>query len=158
MNTYLSTFSWHARRGGRCVLKRQRRMFTGSAGKDSSTADWVRIGDVKIKVKASQSKTEKVPQGYLDEGNLSALSPTMLRHLRWMMQKDLLKQDMFLIGPPGPSRRWLAMSYAQLLQRDVEVVAISRDSTESDLKQRREIIEGSAIFVDQAPGMNSDSF
>ena len=27
----------------------------------------------------------------------------------------------------------------------------SQDTTESDLKQRREIIEGSALYIDQAP-------
>lgn len=32
-------------------------------------------------------------------------------HLRWILQKDLLGQDMFLIGPPGPLRRSIAMQY-----------------------------------------------
>lgn len=32
-------------------------------------------------------------------------------HLRWILQKDLLGQDMFLIGPPGPLRRSVAMQY-----------------------------------------------
>ena len=36
---------------------------------------------------------------------------SILRHLRWIMQKDLLGQDVFLIGPPGPLRRSLAMMY-----------------------------------------------
>ena len=25
----------------------------------------------------------------------------LLQHIHWMMQKELLKQDMYLIGPPG---------------------------------------------------------
>lgn len=33
------------------------------------------------------------------------------QHLRWIMQKDLLGQDVFLIGPPGPLRRSIAMQY-----------------------------------------------
>ena len=37
----------------------------------------------------------------------------------------------------------------QLTQREVEYVALSRDTTESDLKQRREIRAGSAHYVDQ---------
>ena len=37
----------------------------------------------------------------------------------------------------------------QLTQREVEYVALSRDTTESDLKQRREIRGGSAHYVDQ---------
>jgi len=62
-----------------------------------------------------------------------------------------MRQDMFLIGSPGPARRWLALQYAELTQREVEYIAISRDTTESDLKQRREIVAGNALFVDQAP-------
>ncbi|KAJ0396306.1 hypothetical protein P43SY_007156 [Pythium insidiosum] len=75
----------------------------------------------------------------------------LLSHLRWMLQKDLLKQDMFLIGPPGASRRLLSMRFCELLNREVEYIAISQDTTESDLKQRREIVDGAAIFTDQAP-------
>ena len=33
--------------------------------------------------------------------------------------------------------------------RQVEHVAVSRDTTESDLKQRREFIGGSVVYVDQ---------
>ena len=35
--------------------------------------------------------------------------PETRKHLRWMMQKDLLGQDIFLIGRPSPLRRALAM-------------------------------------------------
>lgn len=86
----------------------------------------------------------------------------LLGHLRWMLQKDLLKQDMFLIGcvvlpridadwrilglmhsiatllchsPPGASRRLLSMRFCELLNKEVEYIAISQDTTESDLKQ-----------------------
>ena len=74
-----------------------------------------------------------------------------LPSLRWMLQKDSLGQDMFLIGPPGCGRRGLALRYASLVRREAYVVAISRDTTEADLKQRKEISAGSAGFVDQAP-------
>ena len=60
-------------------------------------------------------------------------------------------QDIFLIGPPSARRRRLALWYAQLVGREVEYVAISRDTTEADLKQRREIVGGSVVYVDQAP-------
>ncbi len=99
------------------------------------------------------------------------------QHLQWMMQKDLLGQDVFLIGGPGPLRRGLAMQYLELTKRSVkerrrnyvlklflgvvtvraiisrresEYVALSRDTTESDLKQRREIEGGTAKYVDQS--------
>ncbi|KAG7255150.1 hypothetical protein CRUP_037222 [Coryphaenoides rupestris] len=65
------------------------------------------------------------------------------------MQKDLLGQDVFLIGPPGPLRRSIAMQYLQLTKREVEYVSLSRDTTEADLKQRREIRSGTAFYIDQ---------
>ena len=37
----------------------------------------------------------------------------------------------------------------ELTKREVEYIALSRDTTESDLKQRREITAGSAYYVDQ---------
>uniref|UniRef100_V5I964 von Willebrand factor A domain-containing protein 8 n=1 Tax=Anoplophora glabripennis TaxID=217634 RepID=V5I964_ANOGL len=74
----------------------------------------------------------------------------MLHHLKWMMEKDILGQDMFLLGPPGSRKRVLAMQYLELTNREYEYVALSRDTTESDLKQRREIIQGSAEYFDQS--------
>ncbi|RXM97664.1 von Willebrand factor A domain-containing protein 8 [Acipenser ruthenus] len=79
-----------------------------------------------------------------------ALPQTVAQHLRWIMQKDLLGQDVFLIGPPGPLRRSIAMQYLELTKREVEYVALSRDTTETDLKQRREIRAGTAFYIDQA--------
>lgn len=40
-----------------------------------------------------------------------SLPQAVVQHLRWIMQKDLLGQDVFLIGPPGPLRRSIAMQY-----------------------------------------------
>ncbi|XP_057192954.1 von Willebrand factor A domain-containing protein 8 isoform X2 [Triplophysa rosa] len=77
------------------------------------------------------------------------LPQTITQHLRWIMQKDLLGQDVFLIGPPGPLRRSIAMQYLELTKREVEYVALSRDTTETDLKQRREIRSGTAFYIDQ---------
>lgn len=66
-----------------------------------------------------------------------------------MLQKDLLGQDVFLIGRPGPFRRHLAMQYLEMTRRELEYVALSRDTTEADLKQRREIQSGTAKYFDQ---------
>ncbi|KAI8617008.1 AAA domain-containing protein [Chytriomyces sp. MP71] len=83
----------------------------------------------------------------------------ILRHFRWMMQKDALGQDIFLIGsslkllpyrPPGPYKRHLVQKYAQLAHREVEFVSLSKDMTDGDLKQRREIRGGTAFYTDQA--------
>ncbi|XP_009074854.1 PREDICTED: von Willebrand factor A domain-containing protein 8-like, partial [Acanthisitta chloris] len=78
-----------------------------------------------------------------------SLAQSIVHHLRWIMQKDLLGQDVFLIGPPGPLRRSIAMQYLELTKREVEYIALSRDTTETDLKQRREIRDGSAFYLDQ---------
>lgn len=41
------------------------------------------------------------------------------------------------------------MQYLQLTNSEIEYVALSRDTTESDLKQRREILDGTATYFDQ---------
>ena len=72
---------------------------------------------------------------------------------------------MLLVGPPGAGsihRRRLAMMYAEMTQQQVEILTLSSDITESDLKQRRELISPTAPgagtgggarveFVDQPP-------
>jgi hypothetical protein len=72
-----------------------------------------------------------------------------MSHLRWMLQKDILGQDIFLIGKPGPLRRRLALAYLELTNKSVEFVSLSQDTTEADLKQRREIIGGTAKYINQ---------
>jgi MoxR-like ATPase len=77
-------------------------------------------------------------------------------HLRWMAQKDALNQDMFLIGSHSPIRRQLAFRYCEITSRECEYVALTADTSESDLKARRELrqVEGSStlsvIWEDQA--------
>ncbi|XP_025079335.1 von Willebrand factor A domain-containing protein 8-like isoform X2 [Pomacea canaliculata] len=104
----------------------------------------VSIGDVSIQVKDPKAP-ELVPRKYYKK----ELPQTVLRHLRWIMQKDALGQDIFLIGPPGPFRRQIALMYLELTKREHEYVSLSRDTTESDLKQRREIHVGTAYYADQ---------
>ena len=64
---------------------------------------------------------------------------------------------MYLLGPPTPNRRMLALSYAELTNRPLELVTLSADTTEGDLKQRREIQVSPStgrtgvIFSDQPP-------
>lgn len=77
-------------------------------------------------------------------------SQEVLRHLRWMLQKDILGQDMFLMGAPGLRRRNLALAFSELTEREVEFIALSRDTTEADLKQRKEIKSGTANYHDQS--------
>lgn len=56
-----------------------------------------------------------------------------------------------MLGLPGPLRRRLAVYWANSRGKDIEYLAITKDTTESDLKQRRELIAGNAIYVDQPP-------
>ncbi|XP_068123903.1 von Willebrand factor A domain-containing protein 8 [Hyperolius riggenbachi] len=110
----------------------------------ASTGDTINIGDISYKIKEPRNP-ELVPQSYISD----PLGQAIVQHLRWIMQKDLLGQDIFLIGPPGPLRRSIAMQYLELTKREVEYIALSRDTTESDLKQRREIRAGTAFYIDQ---------
>ena len=57
-------------------------------------------------------------------------------------------QDIFLLGPPGPARRRLAASFCELLGRECEWVTVHRDTTEADLKVRREIRGNGSQFSD----------
>uniref|UniRef100_G3R371 von Willebrand factor A domain-containing protein 8 n=1 Tax=Gorilla gorilla gorilla TaxID=9595 RepID=G3R371_GORGO len=114
------------------------------AGSGADTGDTVNIGDVSYKLKIPKNP-ELVPQNYISD----SLAQSVVQHLRWIMQKDLLGQDVFLIGPPGPLRRSIAMQYLELTKREVEYIALSRDTTETDLKQRREIRAGTAFYIDQ---------
>ncbi|XP_067641687.1 von Willebrand factor A domain-containing protein 8 [Eurosta solidaginis] len=118
--------------------------------KNNITGEMIKIGDV-TKPLTTPKNPELVPQNYVQyaaDGTLQ-LTQSALHHLRWMLQKDILKQDMFLIGQPGALRRQLAMQYLELTQRELEYIALSRDTTESDLKQRREIKNKAAIYYDQ---------
>ena len=51
----------------------------------------------------------------------------------------------------GPSRRRLVQAFCELTNREMEYVAVSRDTTEGDLKQRRELSAGNSLFFDSAP-------
>ncbi|KAH8072318.1 ATPase [Aureococcus anophagefferens] len=79
------------------------------------------------------------------------LSPEVLEAFRWMMQKVELRQDMFLVSEPGPRARGLVAAFCDLLGRVAEFVALTRDTCESDLKQRREIRDGALVWANQAP-------
>lgn len=65
-----------------------------------------------MKGRVATDKT-KVPKTLFCVDSLvsDSLPQTVAQHLRWIMQKDLLGQDVFLIGPPGPLRRSIAMQY-----------------------------------------------
>ncbi|OQR77160.1 hypothetical protein BIW11_00481 [Tropilaelaps mercedesae] len=70
--------------------------------------------------------------------------------LRWLLQKDKLGQDVFLLGPPGSARRRVVFAYLEYTGREAEYVSLSADTTDSDLKQYRELSSSQAGWRDQA--------
>jgi von Willebrand factor A domain-containing protein 8 len=81
---------------------------------------------------------------------INKLPKEIKESLKWMAQKDSLHQDIFLIGHPGNLKRNLAFLYCEISRREIEYVIITKDTTEHDLKQRREILNKNAYYVDQA--------
>ncbi len=131
-------------------------------GTGAGTGRRIRIGDVAISLPSTTSATstttstsspssierDRIPRGYHTTEHDAQES---LGHMRWILQKQLLKQDLFLLGAPGPARRRLAYRLCELAERETEYLAITRDTTESDLKQRAEVSGGSIRYVDQSP-------
>ena len=94
----------------------------------------VRIGDCHVRVKPPTS-VHLVPASQ----RTYCPQPTAVAQLRWMAQKELLQQDCLLTGPPGSQRRNLALRWASLARREIEYLALSSDTTDAELKQRREV-------------------
>lgn len=93
--------------------------------------------------------TSVTTSGYFS--NHQNLPMEVIRHIYWMKQKYDLGQDMYLCGHPGALRRNMVNLFADMYGFEVEYLCITRDTTESDLKQRREIYNNSVVFHDQAP-------
>ena len=66
---------------------------------------WKRLCDEAIS-ELAKSPEEAVPR-LRDQyhSTLAWLDQELLGHLRWLLQKDAMGQDVFLVGPPGPARR-----------------------------------------------------
>ncbi|KAL9652460.1 hypothetical protein ABK040_000032 [Willaertia magna] len=83
--------------------------------------------------------------------NNEEYSKDLLSHLKWMAMKDKLGQDMFLIGHYGEFKRELVFTYCQLANRPIEYICITRDTSEFDFKQRKEILNAKhSYFIDQS--------
>ena len=120
-------------------------------GSDTSS---VTIGNITVpSAPEGSGRRDLVPtldSNFLEE----TMPPCHLSHLRWMLQKDLvLKQDFLLLGTPelARERRHLMMLYAALVGREIQYISLTKDTSEADLKQRKEVTNGRAIYIDQAP-------
>lgn len=114
--------------------------------------EFVEIGDIKVPLNDPKSP-ELVPSGNLHYWgrDLDQAPAEVIGHLRWMAQKSLLGQDIFLTGPPTGNRRRLILTLAELCGWECEYLMITKDTTEADLKQRREIVGDSVVWCDAAP-------
>ncbi|CAB9501403.1 Willebrand factor A domain-containing protein 8 [Seminavis robusta] len=123
----------------------------GNDGNDDDRS--VSIGNVRVdSAPAGSDRPDLIPSLHPYESTY--IAPCQLSHLRWMLQKDLrLHQDFLLMGHPALARdrRHLVFLYAALVGREVEYVAISRDTSDADLKQRKEVDGRASIYVHQAP-------
>ena len=73
-----------------------------SSSSNRPSAGSVTLGDVTLALKEPES-AELVPTGYLN-ASWDQLPQSHLRHIKWLMQKEAIGQDVFLIGPPGDWR------------------------------------------------------
>lgn len=84
----------------------------------------MKIGSTSIRIESKEQVDQpSVPRKYLESIDDSG-SKSIVSHLQWLAQKDMLGQDAFLVGPPGPLRRRLALSYCELAGRAVEVLTM----------------------------------
>ncbi|GFY55984.1 von Willebrand factor A domain-containing protein 8 [Trichonephila inaurata madagascariensis] len=129
------------------LSKLKRPLYISVINKKSEVPDYkeVKIGNVS-KTVSDPKYPLLVPTHYFTKKPRESL----IQHLQWILKKDILGQDMFLIGLPGPLRGHVILQYLEMMQREVEYVVLTRDTTENDLKQRREIYDGSAHYVDQS--------
>jgi von Willebrand factor A domain-containing protein 8 len=114
----------------------------------SITTDILRIGSVSRPVNSIDKHEQSlIPMLYYDKHLFPSSS---IRHLEWLMKKDQLGQDTLFVGPPGPARRRLILAYLELTRKPYQYLQLTRDTTDSDIKQRREIHNKTALFIHQA--------
>lgn len=85
----------------------------------------VKIGNTSVRIASKeQAEDHSVPRKYLETFKKESSSKAFVSHLQWLAQKDALGQDAFLVGPPAPLRRRLALSYCELAGRSVEILTL----------------------------------
>uniref|UniRef100_A0AC35UHP4 VWFA domain-containing protein n=1 Tax=Rhabditophanes sp. KR3021 TaxID=114890 RepID=A0AC35UHP4_9BILA len=119
------------------------RLINANLGHRAFKSGTVSIGNVKAKVRDAK-RVELVPHGFAKDGSKLGVNA----HLKWLFQKDNLKQDVFLLGKPGFLRSSVVLQYLELCNREFEYLAVTRDTTENDIKQRREVQGGSIKYSD----------
>jgi len=77
----------------------------------------VQIGEVELTLHG-HARPELVP---VDFGMAEGEGQETLAHLKWMLQKFSLGQDMFLLSGPGPRARRLALHFCEVVGIEAEV-------------------------------------
>uniref|UniRef100_A0A914H1R8 VWFA domain-containing protein n=1 Tax=Globodera rostochiensis TaxID=31243 RepID=A0A914H1R8_GLORO len=113
-------------------------------GDDPKGKQFLKIGELRVPIQESE-RPELVPAGFIGSGQPPQ---ALIQSLKWMLQKHSLGQDIFLIGMPGFLRSGLVHQFMELCNQEFEYLNITRDTTEADIKQRREIKAGSAFYTD----------
>ncbi|KAH9260107.1 hypothetical protein BASA81_001879 [Batrachochytrium salamandrivorans] len=73
-------------------------------------------------------------------------------HFKWLEKKRILKQDVLLLSPPPSTfSRRLITEFASVHKIPFEYQSLSIDTSESDLKTRKELFKQQVLFADQAP-------
>jgi MoxR-like ATPase len=110
----------------------------------------IAIGGVELAVSVPEAPelVAWVPTALADS---MAASQDALATARWMMVQLRLGQDMLLLGEPGGRVRLLVLWLCSILRLEVEYVGVTRDTSEADLKQRRELRGGSVLYSDAPP-------
>ena len=122
-----------------------------------SATNVVTLGGVCANVRQQTLSPQMVPYAGAfskDETPIGLGSQSSLGTLRWLMMQIELGQDALLLADPGPRPRRLVEWLCSLLGREAEWVGITRDTTESDLKQRREMRRGT-IRHEPAPPLRA---
>ncbi|KAI3640849.1 hypothetical protein MIR68_001727 [Amoeboaphelidium protococcarum] len=135
---------------GKTNAERRLQALNGNLTLDRQLIGQVQIND-NVNIDIHRPQYYQLVPHLPDLPRLMQASKTMQVYVQWLMQKYALGQDAFLIGPPSRIKRQIALAFAQLLHKEVEYLIITGETTESDLKLRREIVDGSVVFVEQAP-------
>ena len=120
----------------------------GSASSRLLCSRTVRIGNVELSPIGGLPALMPSPASL--RGVAYSDSQHALEIVQWLMKKQTLRQDAMLLGSHPAALRQLVFRFAELTEREDEVVSISRDTTESDLKQRRDLVGGGSVeYVNQ---------
>ena len=76
------------------------RLYAAASSSTRAPGGTLTLGDVTLELKEPDA-AELVPTGYLTTAAGDQLPQSHLRHIKWLMQKEAIGQDVFLIGPPG---------------------------------------------------------